>query len=88
MPDRILIVDDEQDIVTLAKRILERKGYLVTTASNGDEALQKVDSEMPDFVFLDVVMPGKSGLEVCKIIKTQTKTKFISVTMFTALGET
>jgi len=86
LPDKILIVDDEPDTVNLAKRILERKGYQVITASNGEEALQKSDSDMPDFIFLDVVMPGKSGLEVCRILKTQAKTRLIPVVMFTALG--
>lgn len=86
MPDKILVVDDEPDTVNLAKRILERKGYQVITASKGEETLQKADSEMPDFIFLDVVMAGKSGLEVCRILKTQTKTNVIPVVMFTALG--
>lgn len=86
MPDKILIVDDEPDTINLAKMILERKGYHVVSASTGDEAIQKAESEMPDFIYLDMVMPGKSGLEVCKILKTQSKTKKIPLVMFTALG--
>lgn len=86
MTDRILVVDDEPDTVNLTKMILERKGYNVLSSYNGEEALHKVDSEMPDFIYLDMVMPGKSGLEVCKILKSQPKTKKIPIVMFTALG--
>ncbi len=86
MPDKILVVDDEPDILNLAKTILEKKGLQTITASSGEEALQKAEDEMPDLILLDVVMPGKSGLEVCKILKDQAKTKHIPVVMFTALG--
>lgn len=79
-------MDDEPDILNLATMALEGEGYIVIKASNGDEALQKVETVMPDFILLDVVMPGKSGLEVCKILKSQVKTKHVPVVMFTALG--
>jgi CheY-like chemotaxis protein len=84
--DRILVVDDEADIVNLTRIILEKDGYWVSSANNGEEALQMLEREDPDLVLLDLVMPGKSGLEVCKIIKTQPRTKNIPVIMFTALG--
>lgn len=86
MPDRILVVDDEPDIRNLAKRILEGRGYQVLTVSDGDEALRTAETEVPDIILLDVVMSGKSGLEVCRILKSQPKTKHIPVVMFTALG--
>ena len=79
-------MDDEPDILDLAKRILEEQGSQVLTASDGDQALRTAETEVPDIIFLDVVMPGKSGLEVCKILKSQPKTKHIPVVMFTALG--
>ena len=60
---------------------MEKEGYWVSSASNGEEALQLLEQHDPD-----LVMPGKSGLEVCKIIKTQARTKNIPVIMFTALG--
>ena len=66
--------------------ILEKEGYWVSSASNGEEALQLLEQHDPDLVLLDLVMPGKSGLEVCEIIKTQARTKNIPVIMFTALG--
>lgn len=84
--DRILVVDDESDIVNLTRIILEKDGYWVSSANNGEEALEMLEREDPDLVLLDLVMPGKSGLEVCKIIKTQPRTKNIPVIMFTALG--
>jgi len=86
LPDKILVVDDEADTSNLAKLILEGEGYQVVVASDGEEALQKAGSEGPDLILLDLVMPGKSGLEVCKTLKRQTKTKFVPVLMFTVLG--
>jgi CheY-like chemotaxis protein len=84
--DRILVVDDEPDILNLTRMILEKEGYWVTSATNGVEALKMLESQGSDLVLLDLVMPGKSGLEVCEIIKSQPKTKNIPVIMFTALG--
>ena len=84
--DRILVVDDEPDTVNLTRMILEKEGYGVTSATNGVEALRMLELQSSDLVLLDLVMPGKSGLEVCQIIKSQPKTKNIPVIMFTALG--
>lgn len=84
--NKILIVDDEPDIVTLVRVILERDGYWVVSATNGDEALAVAQSEIPDLILLDLVMPGKSGLEVCRILKSIPKTRNVPVVMFTALG--
>jgi CheY-like chemotaxis protein len=86
LADKILVVDDEPDTLNLTKLILERNGHLVVSATNGEEALQKADTERPDLVLLDMVMPGKSGLEVCKMLKAQPKTKLIPVVIFTVLG--
>jgi len=84
--DKILVVDDELDVLNLVRMILEEEGYHVVDARDGEEALQKADSTLPDLILLDVAMPGKSGFEVCKILKAQAKTKHILVVMFTALG--
>lgn len=81
-----MVVDDEPDIVNLVSKILEKAGYWVSSAPTGDQALEAIDAEAPDLILLDLVMPGKSGLEVCKILKSQQKTKNIPVIMFTALG--
>ena len=81
------MADDEPDILNLTKLMLEQEGYLVTTASDGEETLRKAEAEMPDIILLDIVMPGKTGLEVCKILKAKRKTRDIPVVMFTALGQ-
>jgi CheY-like chemotaxis protein len=83
---KILVVDDEPAIRELAQMILGDNGYSVVTAKDGTDALRKADEEMPDLIFLDVVMPGISGLEVCRILKSQAKTKSIPIVMFTVLG--
>jgi len=84
--DKVLVVDDEFILRDLMRTILEEEGYSVITASNGEEALTKADNERPDLIILDLMMPGKSGLEVCKILKSQSETKHIPVVMATALG--
>lgn|GEM_PF-335436 len=86
MTDKILVVDDEPDIVDLTRIILERAGYHVVVANEGNEALQKTDAELPDLILLDVVLPGKSGLEIAEILKEKTRTKHIPILFFTALG--
>jgi CheY-like chemotaxis protein len=86
LPDKVLVVDDEADILDLARMILEEDGYCVVEASSGDEALLKAEAENPDLILLDVVMPGKSGLEVCKALKSQVRTRCIPMVMFTVLG--
>ena len=87
MPTRILVADDEPDIRNLIRMILGGKGYEVSLASNGAEALQKAETELPDLILLDVVMPAKSGWEVCKTLKSQEKTKHIPVIIFSVLSQ-
>ena len=86
VPRTILIVDDEPAILELARMILEDGGYSVAIAKNGVEALQKVESQVPDLILLDLVMPGISGIEVCKILKSRPTTRLTPVVMFTVLG--
>jgi len=86
MADKIVVADDELDVLNLAKMILEKAGFQVVTASDGIEAEEKIVFELPDVVLLDVVMPRKGGFEVCKSIKEREKTRFIPVIMFTVLG--
>lgn len=80
---KILLVDDEPDIVTLARTILEKDGYEVVVALNGEECLKKLKDEAFDLILLDVMMPGNNGWEVCKKIKEEEKTKDVPVVMFT-----
>jgi len=86
LPDRILVADDEPDLLNAAKIMLEKGGYQVIEATNGDEALEKVHLEKPDLIILDVVMPGKTGTEVCKILKEDPQTSSIPILMYTVLG--
>ena len=86
MAAKILVVDDEPNIRELAQLILENEGYYVIAAANGVEAIQKATEEMPDLVLLDVVMPGVSGLDTCRVLKGDGRTRSIPVIMFTVLG--
>lgn len=75
---KILLIDDDPDVHTLVKKILEPKSYDVVCAYNGDEGLRKVVEERPDLIILDVIMPGKHGFEVCKELKSDEKYHFFS----------
>lgn len=86
MPDRILVADDEPDLLNAAKIMLERGGYQVIEAKDGDEALEKAYSEKPDLIILDVVMPSKTGTEVCRMLKDDPQTSSIPILMYTVLG--
>ncbi len=71
MNKKILVVDDEESIVTLLQYNLERSGYHVITASDGEEALKKAETEKPDLIVLDVMLPKLDGIEVCKELRQQ-----------------
>jgi len=84
---KILVVDDEPFNVELLEAHLSVAEYEVVTAYGGEEALEKVESEKPDLILLDVMMPGLNGFDVCKILKEKEETMFIPVVMVTALRE-
>jgi len=84
---RILVVEDEAPIQELLQFNLERKGYRVEVAGSGEEALDAVGAFLPDLILLDIMLPGTDGLEVCKRIKADPKTRRVPVIMLTALGE-
>jgi class 3 adenylate cyclase/CheY-like chemotaxis protein len=84
-PAKILVVDDTPKNVKLLADVLSAKGYAVTTASSGAEALAKVEADEPDLVLLDVVMPEMSGYEVCRKIRENPATQILPVVMVTAL---
>ncbi|MCC7202331.1 MAG: response regulator [Nitrospirae bacterium] len=83
----ILIVDDENDILTLLKYNLENSGFRVISAQDGPEALNIAKKERPDLIILDIMLPSMEGTEVCKILKGDETTKHIPVIMLTAKGE-
>lgn len=82
MSQKILVVDDEQSIVTLLKYNLETAGYIVEVAYDGEEALQKVNAVQPDLVVLDVMLPKLDGIEVCKTIRSDKN--LVPILMLTA----
>jgi class 3 adenylate cyclase len=84
-PAKILVVDDTPANIKLLGALLESRGYQVSTAVNGEEALAKVVSEKPDLVLLDVMMPGLSGYEVCRRIRADPATVLLPVVMCTSL---
>ena len=84
-PAKILVVDDTPQNLKLLGDLLSVKGYRVSTAANGEEALAKVAAEKPDLVLLDVMMPGISGYEVCKRIRANPETALLPVVMCTSL---
>lgn len=83
---KVLVVDDEPVNVILIQSILE-KDYATIPAYNGKEALEKIRTDAPDIVLLDIMMPEINGYEVCEKIKQQSSTRFIPVVMITALSE-
>ncbi|HEX9701455.1 MAG TPA: response regulator, partial [Rhodospirillales bacterium] len=86
MSARILIVDDVPSSVRLLSAKLQKEYYEALTATNGSEVLKSVESDDPDLVLLDVMMPGMDGYDVCRRIKSNPKTTHIPVVMVTALG--
>ncbi len=85
-PRKVLIVDDEPNIVTALEFLFRRSGYEVRLATNGAEALQEVDSFQPDVVLMDVMMPGRSGYEVCQHLREQPELARIKIVMLSAKG--
>src|SRR4029450_9329997 len=84
-PAKILVVDDTPRNVKLLADLLTVKGYSVVTAVSGREALALIESDPPDLVLLDVVMPEMSGYEVCRKIREIPETRILPVVMVTAL---
>ena len=84
---RILIVDDEEDILSLVEYNLKKEGYRTIGVKTGEAALQLVEEETPDLIILDLMLPEMDGLEVCRILKSNENTSDIPIIMLTAKGE-
>ena len=80
MAKKVLVVDDEKPISDIIKFNLEKEGYEVVVAYDGEEALQKVESESPDLIVLDLMLPKIDGLEVAKQVRAKRSTPIIMVT--------
>ncbi len=83
---KILVVDDNREIVDLIREQFKLKGYDVICANNGQEALAKVYQEKPDIILLDIMMPMIDGYEICKTLKSNEETKNIPVILITVKG--
>jgi len=82
---KILVVDDEQDILTILDARLSQEGYLVIKADNGMDTVRLAKSEQPDLILLDIIMPNMSGSEVAEILKKDADTRYIPVMFLTCL---
>lgn len=86
MGNRILIADDEQNIVISLEFLMKREGFEVSIAVDGQEAVDRIRSDKPDLVLLDVMMPKKSGFEVCQEVKSDPELSDTRILMLTAKG--
>lgn len=84
MKKKILVVDDEDDILHFLDLVLSEKGYRVETAANGHEALTRAQLEPPDLVLLDIMMPGQDGFQVCRKLRASFRTRHIPIILLTA----
>ncbi len=85
--ERVLIVDDEEDVLELMRYHLDKSGYKIETAASGEEALTVARKILPDIIVLDLMLPGIDGFEVCRNLKNDLKTERIPIIMLTAKGE-
>ena len=83
----VLIVEDEEALVTLLQYNFEKENYRVSLARNGQEAILLIDEMLPDLIILDWMLPEISGLELCRQLRSRTKTRNLPIIMLTARGE-
>jgi two-component system alkaline phosphatase synthesis response regulator PhoP len=83
---RILVVDDEPDFAGIVQQNLEKEGFEVEVAYDGDEGLEKVQANPPDAIVLDVMMPGKDGYQVCSELKADDRYADIPIILLTAVA--
>lgn len=84
--ETVLIIEDEEDIVELIKYNLKKLGYQVLQANTGEQGLNVLQTKIPDLILLDLMLPGVSGLEVCKILRANPKTQSVPIIMVSAKG--
>jgi phosphate regulon transcriptional regulator PhoB len=86
-PKKIIVVDDEADLVELVSYNLKKEGFTIDSASNGEDALSKVRKKNYDLLILDLMLPGIQGMELCRILRNDPKTARLPIIMLTAKGE-
>jgi two-component system alkaline phosphatase synthesis response regulator PhoP len=82
---KILIVDDDTGLTQLLQLVFESRGFWVTTAYDGEQALQVLENELPEVIVLDLMMPGVGGLEVCKQVREDPRTANIPIIVLSAM---
>ena len=87
MASRILVVDDEQDVLNLVVANLKNAGFKTIMSGDGGQAINKASAEMPDLMVLDLMLPGVSGLEVCRAVKSDPQIARMPIIMLTAKAE-
>ncbi len=87
MANKVLVVDDEREIRDLLRTSLSAEGYEVVVASNGEEAIGLAKTENPQVILLDIEMPGIDGIETCKRLEADEKTRLIPIIMMTSRGD-
>ena len=85
--NRILVVDDEEDLLELVRYNLQKDGYRVECVATGEDALKSARREPPDLIVLDIMLPSVDGLEVCRRLKADAKTRDVPIIMLTARSE-
>ena len=87
MAKKVLICDDKPYVLESVGFVVREEGYEFLTADNGEDALRLARAEMPDLMFLDVMMPAKSGFQVCRELKSDPATRGIYIILLTAMGQ-
>jgi len=87
MPEKILIVDDDVETLRLVGLMLQRQGYEIAAASNGTQAIAMAQSELPDLIVLDIMMPDMDGYQVTKQLRGMSETSSTPILMFTAKSQ-
>lgn len=85
--ENILVIEDDEDILELISYHLTREGYQVTGFSSGEDGLRAARAKLPNLILLDLMLPGVDGLEICKLLKADAKTRQIPILMVSAKGE-
>ena len=83
---RVLLADDDPRVLNVVSRYLDLEGYEMSTVSDGEEAVRIAESDLPDLIILDIMMPGMDGIEACRQIRANPDTADIPVLMFSALS--
>ena len=86
-PRRVLLIDDEPSIIKIVGKRLEREGYTVLVALDGQDGLAKAQTEHPDLIVLDLMLPKRSGFEICSTLKSQPDSQHIPIVIYTARGQ-